>query len=90
MVFTVQSHYKGNKSRNAQVREDIPTAKTEQRKEEEEAAYIKAMYEQMLREQWVHSFSHAFYLIRALHVYYVHKRQSLQTAGRILLHNMFG
>jgi hypothetical protein len=33
------------------VREDIPTAKTEQKKEEEEAAYIKAMYEQMLREQ---------------------------------------
>ncbi|XP_059468377.1 coiled-coil domain-containing protein 50 [Neocloeon triangulifer] len=47
----IKDHYTGNKSRNATVREDIPRARTEQQKEEEEAACIKAMYEQMLREQ---------------------------------------
>ncbi|XP_065349457.1 coiled-coil domain-containing protein 50 [Cloeon dipterum] len=47
----IKQHYSGNKTRNATVREDIPHARTEQQREEEEAAYIKAMYEQMLRDQ---------------------------------------
>ncbi|XP_046397656.1 trichohyalin isoform X2 [Ischnura elegans] len=47
----VQQHYTGNKWRNAQVREDIPRAKDEQRREMEEAALVHALHEQMLQRQ---------------------------------------
>jgi len=44
--FTVDEHYSGNRSRNAIVRQDLPTAKEEQEREIREAesrycAFIK-------------------------------------------------
>lgn len=44
--FTVDEHYSGNRTRNAIVRQDLPTAKEEQEREIREAeerygAYIK-------------------------------------------------
>ncbi|KAK7872817.1 hypothetical protein R5R35_006696 [Gryllus longicercus] len=47
----IQQHLTGNKSRNAQVREDFPQALHEQQKEEEEAAALQEMYSRILREQ---------------------------------------
>ena len=46
IVFTVDEHYSGNRSRNAIVRQDLPTAKVEQEREIREAeerygAFIK-------------------------------------------------
>nr|CAD7259838.1 unnamed protein product [Timema shepardi] len=46
-----QHHYTGNKSRNAQVREDFPRAQDEQRREEETAAAMRVMYHQMVLQQ---------------------------------------
>nr|CAD7416741.1 unnamed protein product [Timema poppensis] len=50
-VSPVQHHYTGNKSRNAQVREDFPRAQDEQRREEETAAAMRVMYHQMVLKQ---------------------------------------
>lgn len=44
----IKTHYTGNKSRNALVRQDFPHALDEQRREEEEAA---AVYNQMVQQQ---------------------------------------
>ncbi|KAK3912618.1 Reticulocyte-binding protein 2-like protein a [Frankliniella fusca] len=44
----VEQHYTGNKSRNAVVRQDVPLAKSEQQREEEEAL---AKYHQRVLEQ---------------------------------------
>ncbi|XP_052123120.1 mitogen-activated protein kinase kinase kinase kinase 4 isoform X2 [Frankliniella occidentalis] len=44
----VEQHYTGNKSRNAVVRQDVPLAKSEQQREEEEAL---AKYHQSVLEQ---------------------------------------
>ncbi|XP_063224175.1 coiled-coil domain-containing protein 50 isoform X3 [Bacillus rossius redtenbacheri] len=46
-----QQHYTGNKSRNAQVREDFPRARDEQRREEETAAAVRNMYRQIVLQQ---------------------------------------
>lgn len=48
ILCTVEQHYTGNKSRNAQVREDFPRALDEQRREQEEAARL---YQQSILEQ---------------------------------------
>ncbi|KAF4529684.1 hypothetical protein B566_EDAN010770 [Ephemera danica] len=47
----IEHHYMGNRFRNALVRQDIPRAKDEQRREEEEAANVQALYDQMIQEQ---------------------------------------
>ncbi|KAK9886746.1 hypothetical protein WA026_018398 [Henosepilachna vigintioctopunctata] len=47
----IKQHYIGNKQRNALVREDYPTAKTEQQKEQELAEQAAAVYRRMLEEQ---------------------------------------
>jgi hypothetical protein len=48
VLVLVKTHYTGNKSRNALVRQDFPHALDEQRREEEEAA---AVYNQMVQQQ---------------------------------------
>jgi hypothetical protein len=53
VLFVVKHHYTGNKSRNALVRQDFPHALDEQRREEEEAASLQAMYHQMVHQQLV-------------------------------------
>lgn len=45
ILIAVDQHYTGNKSRNAIIREDLPKAKDEQKREEEEAL---AKYQQMV------------------------------------------
>ncbi|XP_021920790.1 coiled-coil domain-containing protein 50 isoform X2 [Zootermopsis nevadensis] len=47
----IKHHYTGNKSRNALVRQDFPHALDEQRREEKEAASLRAMYHQMVHQQ---------------------------------------
>ncbi|XP_044743765.1 trichohyalin isoform X2 [Chrysoperla carnea] len=47
----IDQHLSGNKNRNAQVREDFPCALTEQLREERQAEYQAALYQQMVREQ---------------------------------------
>ncbi|XP_067005239.2 GRB10-interacting GYF protein 2 isoform X2 [Anabrus simplex] len=47
----IEQHYTGNKTRNAQVREDFPCALDEQKKEEEEAIALQAMYHRMVLQQ---------------------------------------
>jgi len=51
VLFVVKHHYTGNKSRNALVRQDFPHALDEQRREEEEAAALRAVYHQMVHQQ---------------------------------------
>lgn len=48
---TVNDFYKGNRQRNAVVREDFPTALNEQIKEKEEAEKQVEMYRRRLLEQ---------------------------------------
>lgn len=50
-MFTVNEHYKGNRYRNQTVREDFPTALSEQIKEKENAERQAALYHQMINEQ---------------------------------------
>jgi hypothetical protein len=50
-LFVVKDHYTGNKSRNALVRQDFPRAMHEQRREEQEAAAVRAMYHEMVHQQ---------------------------------------
>lgn len=47
----ISDHYKGNRNRNGQVRQDFPTALHEQLKEKENAERQAAMYHQMINEQ---------------------------------------
>lgn len=47
----VNDHYKGNRHRNAIVRQDFPTALTEQNREKEDAERQAALYHQMINEQ---------------------------------------
>lgn len=47
----IHDHYKGNRSRNGQVRQDFPTALQEQIKEKQNAERQAAMYHQMINEQ---------------------------------------
>lgn len=49
--FTVNDFYKGNRTRNAVVREDFPTALQEQIKEKETAEKQAEAYRRRLREQ---------------------------------------
>lgn len=46
--FTVDEHYSGNRSRNAIVRQDMPTAKEEQEREIREA---EERYYALVKEQ---------------------------------------
>lgn len=50
-VVIVNEHYKGNRYRNQTVREDFPTALSEQNKEKENAERQAALYHQMINEQ---------------------------------------
>lgn len=50
-MSTVNEHYKGNRYRNQTVREDFPTALSEQNKEKENAERQAALYHQMINEQ---------------------------------------
>lgn len=56
VFILVDQHLSGNKNRNAQVREDFPCALTEQLREERQAEYQAALYQQMVREQYVLKF----------------------------------
>ncbi|KAJ6645680.1 Coiled-coil domain-containing protein 50 [Pseudolycoriella hygida] len=47
----INEHYKGNRYRNQTVREDFPTALSEQNKEKENAERQAALYHQMINEQ---------------------------------------
>jgi hypothetical protein len=47
----VNDHYKGNRTRNAIVRQDFPTALMEQIKEKENAERQAQIYHQMVNEQ---------------------------------------
>ncbi|CAG0918690.1 unnamed protein product [Notodromas monacha] len=47
----ITTHYHRNRSRNAQIRQDLPQAKQEQIKEEEEAEQMRVMYRNMLKRQ---------------------------------------
>uniref|UniRef100_A0A3F2Z0M2 CCDC50_N domain-containing protein n=2 Tax=Anopheles minimus TaxID=112268 RepID=A0A3F2Z0M2_9DIPT len=47
----INEHYKGNKQRNQIVRQDFPTALTEQIREKEDAERQAALYHQMINEQ---------------------------------------
>lgn len=47
----INEHYKGNRFRNALVRQDYPTALHEQIKEKEYAERQAAVYHQMINEQ---------------------------------------
>lgn len=47
----ISEHYKGNKHRNQIVRQDFPTALTEQIREKEDAERQAALYHQMINEQ---------------------------------------
>lgn len=49
--FLVNDHYRGNRYRNQVVRQDFPTALSEQLKEKEVADQQKALYHQMLNAQ---------------------------------------
>ena len=50
-IYLVNQHYKGNRHRNQIVREDFPTAVTEQMKEKENAERQAALYHEMINEQ---------------------------------------
>lgn len=50
----IDEHYTGNKSRNAQLREDFPCALDEQIREQEMAEQAAAVYQKMLAEQEEH------------------------------------
>lgn len=50
----INEHYTGNKSRNAQLREDFPCALDEQIREQEMAEQAAAVYQRMLAEQEEH------------------------------------
>lgn len=54
--FTVHDYYKGNRFRNAVVREDFPTALQEQIKEKKCADQQTEDYRRKLKEQWVKYF----------------------------------
>ncbi|XP_058057761.1 uncharacterized protein LOC131208864 [Anopheles bellator] len=47
----ISEHYRGNKQRNQIVRQDFPTALTEQIREKEDAERQAALYHQMINEQ---------------------------------------
>jgi hypothetical protein len=47
-LISVEEHYSGNKTRNAQVREDLPRAKEEQQREERDA-FVR--YQERLQQQ---------------------------------------
>lgn len=47
----INEHYKGNKTRNQIVRQDFPTALSEQIREKEDAERQAALYHQMINEQ---------------------------------------
>lgn len=47
----INDHYKGNRTRNGQVRQDFPTALHEQIKEKENAERHAALYHRMINEQ---------------------------------------
>lgn len=47
----ISEHYKGNKHRNQIVRQDFPTALSEQIREKEDAERQAALYHQMINEQ---------------------------------------
>lgn len=49
--LSVSEHYKGNKHRNQIVRQDFPTALSEQIREKEDAERQAALYHQMINEQ---------------------------------------
>lgn len=51
MFFVVNEHYKGNRYRNQIVRQDFPTALTEQLREKENAERQAMLYHQMIEEQ---------------------------------------
>lgn len=52
-IVTVKQHLIGNKSRNLQIREDFPCAKSEQEREAEEAARL---HQELLLQQYVDFF----------------------------------
>lgn len=52
-IVTVKQHLIGNKSRNLQIREDFPCAKSEQEREAEEAARL---HQELLLQQYVNFF----------------------------------
>lgn len=57
-MFAVSEHYKGNKHRNQIVRQDFPTALSEQIREKEDAERQAALYHQMINEQYVCNTDH--------------------------------
>lgn len=51
ILFLVHDYYKGNRFRNAVVREDFPTALQEQIKEKKSADHQTEIYRRKLKEQ---------------------------------------
>jgi len=52
MSFAVVQHYAGNRTRNAIVREDVPRAREEQRREEQEALEHRLRHLSLLQRQY--------------------------------------
>jgi len=74
----IKDHYTGNKSRNALVRQDFPHALDEQRREEQEAVALRAVYHQMVQQQEQIDAQVAKQLAEKIEIEELEKRQALE------------
>jgi len=74
----IKDHYTGNKSRNALVRQDFPHALDEQRREEQEAVALRAVYHQMVQQQEQIDAQVAKQLAEKIEIEELEKRQAVE------------